>query len=104
MKGIHVNRETNMRKMKGIHINQGNKYMRKMKGIHDKGRRSEKGKQTWRLLHSLRTLATSIGYSLDATFPLADSCLVVCDHNNTGRVERANHGGKSASPVSYGVP
>jgi hypothetical protein len=46
MKEIHVNRETNKRKMKGIHINRGNKYMRKMKGFQDKGRRSEKGKQT----------------------------------------------------------
>jgi hypothetical protein len=46
MKGIHVNQETNMRKMKGIHII-GETNMRKMKGIHDKGRRSEKGKQTW---------------------------------------------------------
>jgi hypothetical protein len=46
IKGIHVNRETNKRKMKGIHINRGNKYMRKMKGFQDKGRRSEKGKQT----------------------------------------------------------
>jgi hypothetical protein len=60
-----------MRKIKGIHVNRGNKYEEvernsrtregdRKKGFTYKGRRSEKGKQTWRMLHSLRMLATGI--------------------------------------------
>jgi hypothetical protein len=60
--------------MKGIHVNRGNRYGEdernsrtregdRKKGFTYKGRTEgdrKKGKQTWRMLHSLRTLATGI--------------------------------------------